>query len=349
MRLLVFTNKFDRDDDLLGFFVSWVGTLSKILEKVIVVTQEVGEYDNLANVSVINLDKANNPGKMSRVFNFYRQAREHKDEFDAILIMMAPSWAIFSWPLKVILKKKLYLWYAVWKGDSRLFIAEKLVDNIFSSIPEAFPFPTPKLKVIGQGIDTDFFIPNENLRKPGRIIFLGRISPVKKLELLIRAISEIKVKYPEVYDYLTLEIIGGIASENDRTYLNGLKQSVEEMQLSEKITWVGRVAHTEAVNYFQSADIFVNMTPTGSFDKSMLEAMACGDIIIASNTGLAPLLGAELEKICMFKEGDKDDLTEKLVSILKSSNRNMYREELRNIIILNHSQSQWARNLAQNL
>ena len=75
-----------------------------------------------------------------------------------------------------------------------LRIAEKIADNIFASTSSGFRIKSKKLNIVGQGIDTEKFLPDTN-KKPNdkfKIISIGRISPTKDYETLINAIELIK-------------------------------------------------------------------------------------------------------------------------------------------------------------
>ena len=178
-KLLIFVNKFDEDDDLLGFFVGWINELAKHPLDIVVVTQHAGRYNCPSNVRVVDIDKKSNPSSIQRVLKFWKVLWQNRANYSHVIIIMAPAWAIIASLATKILHKKIYLWYAVWHGNWKLRLAEKLCDKILCSVKEAFPFETRKLTLLGQGINTDHFVLNETVRETGKILFLGRISPVK--------------------------------------------------------------------------------------------------------------------------------------------------------------------------
>lgn len=349
MRLLIFVNKFDEDDDLLGFFPGWVAELTKT-SKLIVVAQYVGQYKRASNLEVVSIDKNNNPNPLLRAILLDELLFKKRRDYDGILVIMAPSWVIVSAPIAKIFRKKLYLWYAVWRGNWKLKLAEKMADKIFCSVKESFPFPSKKVTPIGQGVDTDNFVPDENKRKNSTILFLGRISPVKKIDILIKSLALMKEQNITVYDATNLKIVGGPASLQDQKYLTEVKKLAEELEVKDKISWTGKIGHSQTRDYYQEADIFVNLTPTGSFDKTMLEAMACGTLVLASNRALERFLPQKASNMLVFRENDSQDLAAKLTHLLSLSDqkKNVIRSQLRESIINNHSQKQWAEKLISN-
>lgn len=350
-KLLIFVNKFDENDDLLGFFVGWAEELTQHLNNVIIVTQHIGKYEQIPRLKVILIDKNQIPDPIKRAIKFISLLFQLKNDYNGVLVIMAPGWVIVASLMTKILGKKLYLWYAVWRGNWKLRLAGKLVDKIFCSVPEAFPFKTAKLIPVGQGIDTDFFKPDEAKCQSNKVLYLGRISPVKKIEFLLQAIAKLKYYDTMMYHSILLEIVGGVANEGDEKYILRLKKITEELEISKKIVWAGRIPHGATKHYYQRADIVVNMTPTGSFDKTMLEAMASGALVLSSNRVWLKFFDEFLQKLLLFHQDDSHDLAKKLLAVmnLKPEIKAELRNKLRNIIVNHHSQKQWAWNIIKNL
>jgi glycosyltransferase involved in cell wall biosynthesis len=351
MKFLIFVNKFGRNDDLLGFFVGWTGELLRQAEMITIVTQETGDFDPAKNLRVISLDKSNNTGKIKRFLMYNWFLYKFRKDYDFLLVMMAPGWLIASFLMSKLLGKRIYLWYAVWRGNWKLKLAEKMADKIFCSVKKAFPFETSKLVLLGQGVDTDYFISDKTKRHKNKILLLGRISPIKRIEVLFKALDELKHINANFFESINLEIVGDTTSTNDKEYLAALKKLAEELNLDKKIKWVGRISHQETVFFYQNTDLYINLTPTGSFDKTILEAMSCEDLILASNLALRDFMDIKLQSLTIFKENDSEDLAKKIYDILNidDSTETSIRSQLREIVIKHHSQKQWAQNLIKNL
>lgn len=349
MKILIFANKFDEDDDLLGFFVGWVLGLARNFERIIVITQYAGRYPRLGHLAIFSLDKERTESRFVRAVNFYRHLWRLRNDYDAAFIFMAPVWAIAAWLVLKILNKKIVLWYAVWKDSFKIRLAAFLSDRVVSSVSRAFPFKTEKLVLVGQGIDVDYFRPNESIRNPDKILFLGRISAIKRIEILLEALKIVKNSSPAVYDKISVDIVGGPSPQKNSEYLNELKILASNFGIGEKINWVGRVSHKNVLSHYQDAGIFINLTPTGSFDKTMLEAMACGDLLLASNAALADFLNEEQKQLFLFKQDDPEDLSEKLLYLLSMEAGEMsgLRMALREIVVKNHSQENLINNLTE--
>jgi len=229
--------------------------------------------------------------------------------------------------------KKVSLWYAHGHIDWRLKLAEKIVDIIFSSTKEGFRIKSKKLKIVGQGIDVEQFkpIPLEKSRI-FKIISIGRISPSKDYKTLIKAIEKLK------NNNLKVEIIGGPGLPDDEDYLEKLKELVKKKQLESKIKFLGPKPPSEIVQFLQSADLFANMGLTGSLDKAVLEAMACGLPILTCNEALKNVLG-KYSKNLMYSKKDSRALAKKIEFIMEldKRSRKTMSKNLRQIVIENHS------------
>ena len=99
------------------------------------------------------------------------------------------------------------------------------------------------------------------------------------------------------------------------------------------------MANKDSVKIYNNNAIFVNMTKSGSFDKTIFEAMAWERIVIVSNEGFRDMIQEQYHKILVFKEGDSDDLAFKIKEAinLSSNERINIGKYLREIVVNNHS------------
>lgn len=340
MRLLIYCNKFDESDDLLGFFPKWVYALSNHFEKIFIITQHIGQYQGSDKFEVLYIDKTKS--FPYRVLFFYSYLLKLKYSYDSVFFLMAPVWLIVSAPLLKILRKRQILWYAVWKKTFKLKLAVLLSDRIVTSIKEAFPIKSHKVTEVGQGIDIDFFdLKHRNSQiSHNKILYLGRISPIKNIHIILSELA----KVPDAI----LDIVGGPVNPGDGEYLERLIKQVKQPKLENRVKFYGRIEHNKIADFYRQADIFVSLTPTGSFDKAMLEAMASGSIVLTVNEGLRKFLEPALaEKILIRPE----QLSHKVLEIfsLSEQEKEKIRQDLRNMVVQNHSINSMIPKLAANL
>ena len=76
------------------------------------------------------------------------------------------------------------------------------------------------------------------------------------------------------------------------------------------------------------------MTDSGSFDKTILEAMASGCLVLVCNKSFEEVLPSNF----LFKKSDFKDMAQKIENILELSKeeKDKHREEFRNYVVKNH-------------
>lgn len=332
--LLIITQKVDVNDDVLGFFVEWIRRLANKADKVSVICLLKGEYDLPDNVKVFSLGKEKHKSKLKYLLNFYKYIWQLRNDYNSAFVHMNPKYVVLGTPFWKIWKKKIVLWYAHGHVPTMLRLADKLTDVAVASTPEGYRVSAKKLKVIGQGIDTERFRPREfEIQGPFKIVSVGRITPSKDYETLIRA-TEILNKNNTNFQ---IEIAGQPATEKDIQYLEKLKSTIKDKQLLDIFKFVGPIANKDLPPFLQSANLFVNMSHTGSLDKAILEAMSCGLPILTCNEALKNVLGDYSSQL-MYSKRDDGVLAEKIDFIIKmpTDRMNITSSDMRKIVVENH-------------
>jgi len=309
MKLLIVTQIMDKNDDLLGFMQDWVFAMAKQAQQVTVICLKKGENDLPENVQVISLKKEKGSGKIKRLWLFYKYIFAYKKQYDAVFVHMNPIYVVLGGLFWRMMDKKVSLWFAHYHTSILLRLANFFTDIIFTSTAYACRLQSKKIVVVGQGIDTKRFAykPRTFLQEP-KLLFLGRISSVKELDVLIDALSYLTEKSWH------LDVVGA-PLESSKDYFFSIREKVENLQLSDRITFYGKVANAQTVAYYRNADYFVNLTRSGSFDKTTLEAMSTGCIPVVSNTVFCEIFPQDLQQSLIFSQSQSTDLSEKLTSL----------------------------------
>ncbi|QQS61602.1 MAG: glycosyltransferase family 4 protein [Candidatus Moraniibacteriota bacterium] len=161
----------------------------------------------------------------------------------------------------------------VWKKSARVISnSEGLKQLALISKPDQ------EIGVIYNGVDTNFFLPDEGKRssKHPTILCASRLTQRKGLQYAIEGFSRIADKYP----HAKMIIAGG-----DGDAAKNLKQQVMTLNLKEKITFSGEYDHAKLLQLQQSSNIFLFPSLNEGMSNSMLEAMASGLPIIMTPTG----------------------------------------------------------------
>jgi glycosyltransferase involved in cell wall biosynthesis len=138
-----------------------------------------------------------------------------------------------------------------------------------------------------------------------RIVFVGRITGEKKLDVLLKAFAQLP---PELN--ATLEYVGG------GDLLQSMKQQVAHMGLRDKVTFTGYVSDGELKASLKRAKVFAMPSIAELQSIATMEAMATGLPIVGANAMALPHLIHDGENGYLFEPNDVDDLREKLLRVL---------------------------------
>ena len=350
MKLLILTQKVDINDDVLGFMHGWIAEFAKKCEKVTVVCLQKEEYDLPPNVKVLSLGKETGEAKIKYLVNFYKYIWRERKNYDVVLVHMNQIYAILGGLLWRWTGKKIGFWYAHGHVGINLKIAAKMVNYIFTPTFESFRISSKKINVLGHGIDTiKFGIQGQKFKvinNKFKIITIGRISPVKDYETLIKAA---KILANEDFKF-KVQIIGGPAKKRDDSYLNKLKKLADEKNLSEAIDFAGAIPNKNIVDYLQSADLFVNLSHTGSLDKAVLEAMACGLPTLTCNEAFNSVFDENMKSFLFFTKNNAPDLANKIKKYYDFSEEEKEKlsQNLRNIVVKDHNLTELIKKIINN-
>jgi len=160
-----------------------------------------------------------------------------------------------------------------------------------------------KIKYVPNGIPEEFFSQKKSKEK-NKILFLGRIAPVKNLELLFSVAKE----FPNI----DFSIVG--ASEKD--YLKKLN-----LTKSSNVTIYPPIYNLkEKINLIDEHKIFVLPSKREAMPQSLIEAMSREKIVISSNTDGGKEIVQNNENGFLFKKGNKEDLRNKIQKVLDLKN-----------------------------
>jgi glycosyltransferase involved in cell wall biosynthesis len=138
------------------------------------------------------------------------------------------------------------------------------------------------------------------------VIFVGSIERDKGVFELLDAFGLLHKKYPDVH-----LILVGTGPE-----YKSLSNRIFRGSLKKKIHIVGRRPHNEVNIWLRAADIFTLPTYYEGFPNSVLEAMACGLPVIASNVGGISEAVEDGKSGILVKSRDVDSLYQALESVI---------------------------------
>ena len=115
------------------------------------------------------------------------------------------------------------------------------------------------------------------------ILFVGRVEPLKGIDRLLEAISHLK-KQP----VLKLVIIGG--DDSSQFELAKLRALSRDLGIKNSVSFLGSVPQKRLPLFYSAADICVVPSYYETFCLVILESLACGTPVVATNVGAAASL-----------------------------------------------------------
>jgi glycosyltransferase involved in cell wall biosynthesis len=168
-----------------------------------------------------------------------------------------------------------------------------------------------KIVIIPNGVTLKRFLGwNRSYRLAGfpAILYVGGLREGKGVDILIRALVRIKSEHPKV----KLHIVGTGSSSS---YLKAL--SVQEGMERNVIFW-GQADYFSIPKFYIGADICVFPSKHEAFGIVILEAMASGKPVVASNAGGIPEIISDGENGILVKPDDPDALAESILTLLRN-------------------------------
>lgn len=180
-------------------------------------------------------------------------------------LVVSPHGTLSTWALgRSVLQKKIF-WHVLQERALRVAVcfhatAESEYDDI-----RRLGFRQP-VCILPNGIDVP---PFEETPKSGRrqLLFLGRIHPIKGLNLLLRAWQTVEHRFPD-WDLQ-------IAGPDDGGYLAEMQALAARLQL-ERVHFCGPLFGEEKLRAYRAASLFVLPTHSENFGVTVSEALAAG-------------------------------------------------------------------------
>jgi glycosyltransferase involved in cell wall biosynthesis len=331
MRRLVFvTQTYDPDATVLGVTRDWVAALARRCAGVDVIAASVpggtetagapvptpsrvarwrcyatgrldpggapGRKGDLPAVRVFSLGKAQGAGRAAQVVRLGRALAGTVPGAGAVFVHMVPRLAILAYPFAAVARRPLALWYAQGGVDRSLRLASHLADYVLTPTRDSFPLTGEgverRLRVTGHGIDTSRYAPDETPPAcPPRLLAAGRLSPSKRYDHLLDAVALMQDR-----DW-RLRIAGPPLYPSDVTHAESLRERARALGLAERVDFLGAVPYEGMPAEYRGAWVLAHTSATGSLDKVVLEAMACGTPVISTAASSRTAFGSLAETL----------------------------------------------------
>ncbi len=209
-------------------------------------------------------------------------------------------------------------WYE-YLGKAGFFgkLVEKLMVNLTGRIITVSKKTKADLKamksseksvVIPNGIDFNYISKISPSDKKSDIIFAGRLIKEKNVEILIRAIPDVKEKIPDIKCCI-------IGDGPERAKLDKL---VQELDIQNNVEFKGFMKdYSSLISYMKSSEVFVLPSTREGFGIVVIEANACGLPVVVVDSKM----NAASDLIINNKNGiisdfSKEDIAENIINMM---------------------------------
>lgn len=212
-------------------------------------------------------------------------------------------------PLHTLLAKRL---------DALVAISCYMKTNILST----YPIGEAKVPVIYYGV-SERVVGNPDEGKKMRetlevlphqplVGMVAQVTPDKRHDLLIEAAARLVGRLPSCVFVLAGESVHhGFAAR--------VKTLVSKLGLEDSVRWLGFVDHIPSL--MQAIDVLVMPSKAEAFGLVLIEAMANGRPVVASDSGAVPELVSHTRNGYLFPEGDPEALADALFDLLNDPDK----------------------------
>lgn len=186
---------------------------------------------------------------------------------------------------------------------------------------EDFGVPPARIRLIHRGVAfAPFHFNAEKFAEAARterfrIVSAGRLTPIKGIEVLIRAFQRVAAQFPRA----ELHVVGG-PEPGKESYAAELAALARHLGLGSRVTWHGQADHLAP--HLEAAHVVVlATTKPEAFGRVLVEGAACGAVPVATANGGALDIVRDGETGRLVPPGDAEALAQTLADLLADPGR----------------------------
>jgi len=157
-----------------------------------------------------------------------------------------------------------------------------------AELEEALPGLDPPPRVLYPGLDPEFVPDRERPRQ--HLFHLGSADPRDNTGVALEAYALVRQRLPGAPHLI---VAGGLGSRAD-----GLRSRADALGIGDAVNMPGRVSDERLAELYAGAAVYVDPTLYEGFGYQVLEAMASGAPVVASNTTSIPEVVGEAGILC---------------------------------------------------
>ena len=308
---------------------------------------------SFSNVQLLD-SGVDHQGALSRFIWEQKEIPELIRKMGADVLVSAGNFAVWNSPVPQILLSRNSLYtsaefskdlrrrgeYRLW-ADTRLkaLLARKSIHRAQLTVAPSEAFACELRKWSGHdvialhhGFDREFFLQEKTALLPitpklretegaVRLLFVSHYNYYRNFETLLRAVAIIKQRWRSrrIRLLLTCELAPGKNPGSYRT--EEARELLHELKIAEEVVQLGAIPYPLLHHLYRSCDVYVTPAYTETFAHPLVEAMASGLPIIASDLAVHREItnGTAL----FFEKFSPDDLADKVVRLLDSPSQQL--------------------------
>jgi len=194
------------------------------------------------------------------------------------------------------------------------------------TLANAFRIPRRKIFVVHNGVDIDRFYPKRSspikaelgIEENARLIlYVGHYKPGKGLKYLLAAAPRILKSFPNTKFLLVGSPIKPPAF--DYVCERILRELTLQLRITDAVYFLRGVPHHRLLELYAASDVFVLPSLSEGFPKVVLEAMACGKPVIATNVGGVPEVIISGQSGIIVGPRDSQKLADAIIQVFSDS------------------------------
>lgn len=165
----------------------------------------------------------------------------------------------------------------------------------------------PKIIYIPNGVNYEKYTHSKKVKiNHPSILFIGRLVKLKGLDLLLKSLHIVKESIPDIHLYVI-----GQGSQHEK-----LTSLAVKLNVNNNISFLGFFSGDEKNQFLASADIFVMPSRIENASISLMEALASGIPIVASNVGGIPHILNYGEYGILVEPENPEDLANGIIKLI---------------------------------
>ncbi len=199
--------------------------------------------------------------------------------------------------------KQLILWCS--KLNLRIVTVGRAMSD---QVGKWLPNQAGHIVTISNGVDGDANSAQRTFRDKYRVVVIGNLIPLKHVDVIIRACASLALKE----DRLNMLIIGAGPE------ISRLKDLARKVNMDERIVFTGQISPEKTIRRLSESGVLVLASSGEGRPNVVLEAMAIGVPVVASDIAAVRELIGNNERGLLFPVGDDDHLAGCIKRVLEN-------------------------------